>query len=105
MLDVIESNFEEIVLKSELPVLVDFYGVWCPPCRQIAPVLERLATEYAGTCKIVKVNHDENTSLSERYNLTALPTLMFFQNGQVVKTIQGAQPESVLRETIESLRA
>jgi thioredoxin 1 len=105
MLEVNAANFEEVVLKSELPVLVDFYGVWCGPCRQIAPLLEKLSQEYEGSFKIVKINFDENLALGEQYKLTALPSLLFFKNGEQVESLLGVQTETVLRKTIESLRA
>lgn len=78
-----EGNFEEVVLKSDVPVLVDFYAPWCGPCRQIAPILETLATNLGDRAKVVKVNVDEEQALSGAYQIRSLPTLLFVKDGQV----------------------
>jgi len=102
MENVDEANFEAVVLKADKLVLVDFYGVWCPPCRALAPVLEKLSKELTEV-SIVKVNVDENASLSEKYGISAIPTLIFFKNGESVHKLQGLQSEAALKEAISAL--
>jgi thioredoxin 1 len=109
MLDINEANFEAEVLQSALPVLVDFYGVWCPPCRQIAPMLDKLATENADKVKVVKVNVDENLNLVQKYQISAIPVLLFFKNGNIAEGTNGplrfvgVTSESVLKEAVAAL--
>ncbi len=84
------ANFEAEVLKSDIPVIVDFWAEWCVPCRMIAPVLEEISTEYAGKVKVAKVNVDEVGDLAQQYNIISIPTLMIFNGGEVVKQQVGA---------------
>ncbi|CCH80169.1 thioredoxin 1 [Nostocoides japonicum T1-X7] len=91
-----DATFEDDVLTSDKPVLVDFWAVWCGPCRAVAPVVEEIATQYADRLKVVKLNTDENPGVSARYGITSIPSLYVFQNGEVVKTIIGAKPKPVL---------
>jgi thioredoxin 1 len=93
-----DANFEELVLKSETPVLVDFWAEWCAPCKAIAPMLEEAAPEYAGKVTIVKMNAEENANTSAKFGIRALPTLMLFKNGSVEATMQGALSRSQLNE-------
>ena len=98
-----DQNFETEVLKSEIPVLVDFFAVWCGPCQMMAPVVEELAEELEGKIKVGKMNADENPQTSEKYNIMSIPTLILFKDGQVVKTFQGFRTkEDIIREISKS---
>ena len=97
-----DANFESEVIKAEIPVLVDFWAEWCGPCRMIAPILEDLASEYAGKVKSVKLNVDENTVSSATYGVRGIPTLLLFKNGEVVGTKVGALPKGQIAAFIES---
>ena len=96
-----DANFEEEVLKSETPVLVDYWAEWCGPCKAIAPVLDDLAPEYAGKVKIVKMNMDENPNTPPKYGIRQIPTLMIFKNGAVEATKLGAMSKSQLTEFLD----
>src|ERR1700693_6277721 len=96
---VTDGEFESLVLKSDKPVLVDFWAAWCGPCRMIAPTVEALANEYAGKAKVVKINVDENQSTPAKYNIRAIQPLLLFKDGQV----QGQLVAAPSRETIENI--
>ncbi len=98
-----KQNFEQEVLKSDLPVMVDFWATWCVPCRMIAPIVERLADRYAGRLKVAKLDVDENQELAIQYQVMSIPTLLFFKNGQVVDRIIGAVGEPAIVQKIEAL--
>lgn len=97
-----DSDFETKVLKSDTPVLVDFWAEWCGPCRQISPVLEEIAKEKAGKIVVAKVNIDKNPGTPQKYGVRGIPTLILFKNGQAVSTKVGSLPKSKLVEWIDS---
>lgn len=97
-----DSNFEEEVLKSEVPVLVDYWAEWCGPCKMIAPVLDEIASEYHGKVKIAKLNIDDNPQTPPRYGIRGIPTLMLFKAGDVEATKVGAVSKSQLTAFIDS---
>jgi len=100
---VTDSEFEERVLQSEMPVVVDFWAPWCMPCRMVAPTLEKLAAEYDGRALIAKVNTDENTRWAMEYGVQGIPTLLFVKDGQVTDRIVGVVPADQIRQQLEHL--
>ncbi|OBQ01581.1 MAG: thioredoxin [Anabaena sp. AL09] len=98
---VTDSTFEQEVLKSEVPVLVDFWAPWCGPCRMVAPVVEEIAEQYEGQIKVVKVNTDENPNIASQYGIRSIPTLMIFKGGDKVDMVVGAVPKTTLANTLE----
>jgi thioredoxin 1 len=105
ILNVSDATFDQEVLQSEQPVLVDFWAVWCGPCKAIAPVLEGVATTYAGKLKVAKVNVDENAATPSRYGIRGIPSLLFFKGGKVADQIVGFVPQEVIEEKIQRLLA
>ena len=101
--EVTDQNFEDEVIKSTLPVLVDLWAPWCRPCLMVAPVVDKLAERYDGKFKFCRLNVDESPRIAARYRIMAIPTLMFFKGGEVVNTVVGAVPERALQPKIDEL--
>jgi thioredoxin 1 len=98
-----ESNFEQLVLKSDKPVVVDFWAEWCGPCKALAPVLDEIQTEVSGKAQIVKVNVDECSDIAQKFGIRGIPTLIFFKGGEVKSTLVGNQPKSEIIKNINNL--
>ncbi|MBN9683418.1 MULTISPECIES: thioredoxin [unclassified Corallococcus] len=98
-----DAEFQREVLESEEPVLVDFTATWCPPCRVLAPVIDSLAAEYKGRMKMAKLNVDDHPRTPEQYGIRAMPTLLFFKGGKVVKQVVGAVPRAKLEEAVRQV--
>jgi len=95
-----ETDFDEVINKSDLPILVDFWAPWCGPCRFIAPVLSEIAGEQDGKIKIGKLNVDDHPAVAQRFNITGIPTIILFKNGNPVETMVGALPKDMLEASI-----
>ncbi len=102
-LEITDANFEELVVKSDKPVVIDFWAVWCGPCRMIAPLIEEMSKEYEGKAVIGKLDVDNNPAVTTRFNVRNIPTVLFIKNGEVVDKQVGAVPKSVLVQKLEAL--
>lgn len=100
-----DQNFEQEVLKSEQPVLVDFWADWCMPCKMLAPTIDKIATQYAGKVKVGKVDVDSNRDASMKYGITAIPTVILFKNGQVAQKFVGLRQEREFQEALDAASA
>ena len=105
IVEVSDATFDQDVLQSEQPVLVDFWAVWCGPCKAIAPIVDDLATTYAGKLKVAKVNVDQNGATPSRYGIRGIPALLFFKDGKVTDQIVGYVPREVIEEKVNRILA
>ncbi|HNR39081.1 MAG TPA: thioredoxin [Acidobacteriota bacterium] len=100
-LEFTDKNFQEDVLEAKIPVLVDFWAPWCGPCRMVAPIIEQLATDYAGRVKVGKVNVDENMQTADRYSIRSIPTLLIFKDGKVADQMVGASSKDNISRLLD----
>ena len=103
--EITDQNFASEVIQSDTPVLVDFWATWCGPCRMIAPVVEELASENAGSVKVCKINIDDSPGVASELGVSSIPTLMIFKNGQVVERFVGVQPKKRLQEALDQAKS
>ncbi|MDP2237787.1 MAG: thioredoxin [Bacteroidales bacterium] len=102
-INVTDAAFDEVVMKSEVPVIVDFWAVWCGPCRMVGPIVEEIGVEYEGKAKVVKLDVDNNPQTAAQFGIRNIPTILFFKNGQVVDKQIGAVPKQVLVNKLEAI--
>lgn len=105
MIHVTDANFKQEVLDHQGPVLVDFWAPWCMPCRILGPIIDKLAKDYAGKVKVVKLNTDENPAMSAKYEIMAIPTMIIFRDGKPVQNIAGLLPEAQLKQVLDQILA
>ena len=98
-----ESNWEEEVIKSNIPVMIDFWAAWCAPCLIISPIVEEISNEYGDKIKVGKLNVDENPSIAGRYSIMGIPTILFFKDGNIVDQVVGAVPKRILEEKVKKI--
>ncbi len=97
-----DDNFDEIVLRSDIPVLVDFWATWCGPCISMAPTVEEIAKEYADRLKVVKLDIDKNPTTTSKFDIRSIPTLMIFKDGEIIRRVVGGRPKQVLLKMIDA---
>ena len=102
-IEITDQNFEEEVLKSDVPVVIDFWAIWCGPCKLIAPIMDELAVEYEGRAKIGKLDVDVNQQTAIKYGVRSIPTVLFFKDGEVKDMVIGAMKKAVFQEKLEKL--
>lgn len=100
-----DKTFEEEVLKSDVPVMVDFWAAWCQPCKIVSPIIDEIAHDFAGKVKVGKLNVDENPTSSQNYNIMSIPTLLIFKGGKPVKTVIGARPKEDFKKALDEVLA
>ena len=103
ILQVTDETFDEEIVNSDIPAMVDFWAAWCGPCKMVGPVVEELAKEYEGKIKVAKMDVDQNRQTPARFGIRNIPTLIFFKGGEVAQTIIGAQPKSAIEEELKKL--
>ena len=102
-IEVTDKTFQSLVMENPLPVLVDFWAAWCPPCRMIAPFVEQIAADFEGRAVVCKVDVDQNHALAQQYNVRSIPTLLFFKNGEIKDQVIGALPKDQLVAKLNAL--
>lgn len=102
-LEITDANFEELVLKSDKPVIIDFWAVWCGPCRMVGPLVEEIGKEYEGKAVVGKVDVDNNPGVSAKFGIRNIPTILFFKNGEIVDKQVGAVPKQILVNKLEAI--
>jgi thioredoxin 1 len=98
-----DANFDQTVLKADIPVLVDFWATWCAPCRMVAPVVEELATEYEGRVNFAKLDVDQNPKTASKYSVMSIPTLIIFKKGEPVSHVVGFRPKAELKQSLDAV--
>jgi thioredoxin 1 len=101
VITITKENFDTEVIRSEIPVLVDFWAAWCGPCRMVAPVVDEIAKDYEGKVKVGKINVDEQNELAEKFRIVSIPTLMVFKNGQIAESVMGARSKESIAQMLD----